>query len=309
MTVVDLHPEELLERDQRGGLSDDQREQLDAHLARCLACKFETIAREDFAREIDLDEPLDELVAELVAKSAAELDAAKRAPEPKPRRRRQLIALAVAAVLLAGAAIAAWTASRAPTDPPTPSAQPSDPPTRVEAPQPLPGERTEEPAPSPDEPVERADPETDTTPTPAAPAPAPPIAEAPPAPKETAADLFGRANRARRAGSDAEAIRLYQELQRRFPDSREAQVSRATLARMLLDKKDPGAALEEYDRYLGKSGKGELSEEALVGRARALQKLGNAPAERAAWHELLRRFPNSIHAGRARARLAELSGP
>jgi TolA-binding protein len=38
----------------------------------------------------------------------------------------------------------------------------------------------------------------------------------------------------------------------------------------------------------------------------ALMKLNQRDQERATWQELLARFPNSIHASRARSRLGEL---
>ena len=50
-----------------------------------------------------------------------------------------------------------------------------------------------------------------------------------------------------------------------------------------------------------------VTEEALVGRANALQKMGKRDEERAAWLLLLSKYPNSIHAGRAKARVAELA--
>jgi tetratricopeptide (TPR) repeat protein len=134
-----------------------------------------------------------------------------------------------------------------------------------------------------------------------------PPEEATPAPTApNAAALFASANEARRTGRTREALRMYRELERRYPDSPEAKLSHAIVGRMLLDE-DPNAALGEFDRYLGE-GKGTLSEEALVGRALSLQKLGRDAEERAAWEALLRTYPNSIHAARARARLAALGG-
>lgn len=51
MKIVDLHPEELLDKDARGALSEDERALLDAHLARCETCRFERMVRADFALE------------------------------------------------------------------------------------------------------------------------------------------------------------------------------------------------------------------------------------------------------------------
>lgn len=52
MNVVDLHPEELLDKEASGGLSPEERTRLDAHLLRCEACRFERLARADFASEL-----------------------------------------------------------------------------------------------------------------------------------------------------------------------------------------------------------------------------------------------------------------
>lgn len=51
MKVVDLHPEELLDKDARGALSEEERALLQAHLARCETCRFEQAVRADFALE------------------------------------------------------------------------------------------------------------------------------------------------------------------------------------------------------------------------------------------------------------------
>ena len=56
-------------------------------------------------------------------------------------------------------------------------------------------------------------------------------------------------------------------------------------------------------RYLND---GTLAEEARVGRALALQKLGRRAEEREAWTQLLLRHPHSVQEERARARLQEL---
>ncbi len=118
--------------------------------------------------------------------------------------------------------------------------------------------------------------------------------------------LFLRANEARRAGHDGRAIRLYRELQQRYPASREAQASRAMLGRLLLDRSESDAALSQFDGYLKDGGAGHVDEEVLVARAQSLMALGKRAEEKAAWESLLGRFPRSIHAARARQRLAEL---
>jgi TolA-binding protein len=124
----------------------------------------------------------------------------------------------------------------------------------------------------------------------------------------TPSALFRSANEARRAGDDARAIALYRALESEFPSSPEARLSHATIGRLMLDRGDAQRALTDFDEYLSNGG-AALGEEALVGRALALGKLGQKEAEASAWREVLRRFPRSIHARLAQTRLAALDEP
>jgi TolA-binding protein len=121
---------------------------------------------------------------------------------------------------------------------------------------------------------------------------------------ETAAGLFAQANELRRAGNDDQAIALYRKLQRLFPGSVQAEQSDATLGQLLLQRSNVGEALRQFDRYL--SDPGPLAEDVLVGRALSLRRLGRVHDERRTWEELLQKFPTSVHAARAKARLTEL---
>ena len=121
--------------------------------------------------------------------------------------------------------------------------------------------------------------------------------------------MFAEANAERRAGDVAGATKLYQELQRRYPHSREAEVSRVIVGRLSLEgARDPKLALEQFDSALNThdSDRAGLDEEALFGRASALMRLGHPQEERRAWEQLIQQYPDSIYAERARARLAEL---
>jgi TolA-binding protein len=122
----------------------------------------------------------------------------------------------------------------------------------------------------------------------------------------SAAELFSEANSARRHGDVPTALRRYAWLQRRFPHSPEAALSRVALGRLYLDElHQPARALAQFDAYLAEASDG-LREEALVGRALALQGLGRASEERDAWRTLLEAYPGSLSSDRAKERLRAL---
>jgi TolA-binding protein len=125
--------------------------------------------------------------------------------------------------------------------------------------------------------------------------------------EDTAEGLFRRAGAARRAGDFEAARALYLELQNAFPESNEAGVSRVSLGKLYLGAGRAREAEREFSRYL-RAGAGDLREEALVGRADALAALGQSAEERNVWQELLRRYPSSVYAARARARSDALGG-
>jgi outer membrane protein assembly factor BamD (BamD/ComL family) len=104
------------------------------------------------------------------------------------------------------------------------------------------------------------------------------------------------------------ASELYRQLQDRFGGSAEAELSRVTLALLQLDSGDARAALVGFERYLAGSSRG-LEAEALVGRARALGRLGRRSREIAAWQDVQRRYPRSIYGRQATERLAALGEP
>jgi TolA-binding protein len=298
MSIVDLHPEDLLDKHARGTLSSTDRSRLDAHVATCAACRFELLARVDFAV---LDEPR---------------AVAPRAPVVVPpvaaqrgRSRRRGLVVGIAAVLLGGMSFAALQAGLigSKREPPATSTAPAAVSMHSRAATPVPEQPVA--ARSPVEPqqgsasgVERAAaaPDVDVR-TEKEHRNEPRRAR----PTASAAALFRAANGARREHDVNRAIALYRELEARYPRSDEASVSYATVATLLLDQGDAHAALDGFDQYLSR-GDHALGEEALVGRALAFQKLGADASEIAAWQEVLRRFPGSVHARTARARLVAL---
>jgi TolA-binding protein len=128
-----------------------------------------------------------------------------------------------------------------------------------------------------------------------------------PAPVSDAAQLFARANDARRAGDHERAVSLYRRLMDEYASSAEAHESQAALGRVLLEDGDAPAALQVFDGYLRIGG--PLREDVMAERALALGRLGRTRDEADAWSSLLEAYPGSVHQARARARLRELGAP
>lgn len=331
MSRVDLHPEDLLSgADGEGTLTADDRARLEEHLASCDACAFERAAVRDFAAALEREEGGDRALADEALAGALEELRWRALPVRGSRGRagagRMSRVLLVAAVALAaGVAAAAGTwyaismtrrggtaAHAAPIADASSAVASTDaaahgpaqaPPRGPGAPQPAIG--TPEPAVAPPPPAPIA-PDVSAASHPHPRPPQRPV-EPPVSPGETAQAIFARANTARRVGDYEAAARAYDELGRRFPGSREEVLSRATLGTLLLQVLgQPQRALGLFDSYLAAAPGGALVEEALVGRAVALGRLGRNAEERAAWEVLLAQFPASSQADRARQRLEEL---
>ena len=294
MTRFDLHPEDLLERAERGALSSADLTRLDQHLAECSVCRVERALRLQAAADTAplRDEEL--MLARLKRDVTQRLQTS---PARRKRRKGAIVAAVLVAASLASAAAAATLViigRRAPLQP-VASAPPAAP--KTSKPQPA---RTAALAPVVEEPSSSNAAEG-TTPSVEA-APKPTSAEV-----TSAAEAFSRANLARRDGKVKEAVHLYRVLQERFAGSSEELVSRVALGRLLLDRLgDSRGALVQFNSYLASPGSGALREEAMVGRALALGRLGRNAEERAAWTALLQAWPKSTHAKRAQSRLAEL---
>jgi TolA-binding protein len=313
---MDLHLEDLLEREAEDQLDPAERKRLDAHLRHCLACRMERRVRDDFRRVADRSVPdVRTFLANLVLRERAR-------PRYRSRSRLRLGIVAAAMLVLTGLAAAAtgWPLLRgtlrraAGVEPQAPAAtsaaQPehlaaSDPSARVStATPPPPGAAIvpEQAGASSSPVVDVASIATPEAPTRAlAPRPSTP---APIAPVEDASTLFEAANAARRRGDHERASSSYRRLIARYSSSVEAHESLAVLGRMLLDDGDATGALRSFERYLTRPG--PLAAEALLGEALALQKLGRDDEERRAWTALVDSVPDSVHADRARARLVEL---
>ncbi len=310
MNRVDLHPEDLFDRVRSGQASSQEAQRLHAHLESCQACRYEyTLARDcgEGAATLPGD---DALVARVRAGAARALQGSMLSRQGGRVRRRpsRVVLLAAAAVILlatltAGATFARRAYNRVlarnveqgiasdnagSTSPKPPEAPALAPPDAFDTVKPTTGEEPARLAPS------RA---------------APPSVERPRAaePQATAAELFARANLARRSGDVNEAAHTYRDLQSSFPGSAEEIVSRVTLGRLMLDRLgDARGALVQFDSYLANPTHGALREEALIGRALALGRLHRQAEEKGAWSALVTAYPKSAYAERARTRLEEL---
>jgi TolA-binding protein len=293
MTVDLLHPEDLLDREQQGRLSPEESERLHGHLRECEACRLERALRESVARPLSRE---DEQLAARAADAAAErfLQPAQARSSAAMMRWSTLVAALLAICIAFAAGAAVWPALARRFQPATAAA-----PTAV-APRLSDQGRAARAVPQASaEGV--AEPEGLVAAAPALEAPVPTATEHQ---TDGPADLFARANHARRQGETAGAAELYRDLQARFPRSNEALVSRVTLGRLLLDRlNQPSRALAQFDSYLVAVPRGGLREEALIGRALTLAQLGRGADEQRAWRMLVEEFPDSMYSERARSRL------
>jgi TolA-binding protein len=308
----DRCPDNLLARSRRGPLSVIERRALDAHLGGCDLCRSAVVLGEIYDGAPDQPQPEDEAV---IARLASQVVG----PPSSHRFRPSLAGVAAALALLAVAGgAAAWVVTSLPrASAPRGAASISQPAVirpHISTPAVPPSESPSEPTadfPTP----KRIDPRAEASSAPAvgdhrhalhkAALPRAPgsgtVLTGPP-------ELFAAANAARRAGDLRGAIARYLLLERRYPTSSEAGVSRVSAGDLLLRLREPRAALEQYDGYLAARGSELLAPEALFGRARCLQALGRNDDERVAWEELGRRFPGSVFEPFGRRRLDEL-GP
>jgi hypothetical protein len=128
-----------------------------------------------------------------------------------------------------------------------------------------------------------------------------------PARQQTAAELLTRAQEQRAARDVRGAAATYNKLIKSHPGSPEAHAALVSLGTIQLDRLgQPGRALGLFDRYLARSRRGTLAQEAAYGRARALQALGRRQAEIDGLRQFLTTYPGAVQAGLARQRLAEI---
>jgi TolA-binding protein len=284
-------PEDLSARSRRGTLGETDERRLGIALESSLETQLLHRAGLDFDAE-DAVLPGDEAIAERVAQRVLSRVRDERRALPRPRRRLSRWAFAAAAACLSAAATAGTMIAVRHFDAPAPSraAEAAPAPTRIPALTPKPKLVVEPPGAAPPLPsaVE-------------APAPAPPRPKTSEA-AESAAALFASASLARREGSVAAAIALYDALQSRYPNSAEARAADLPLGMLHLQRGQNRQALVHFQRSRQKSPRGQLASEALWGEAQALSGLGRSEDAARAYAELAEGYPASPYAAAARAK-------
>jgi TolA-binding protein len=318
VTTIDLHPEEMLDAARRGTLGGEGEADLRAHLQRCAACRVSLTLPDDLRAQAAATGGDDALLARMVSGAMVGEPRA----DYKPHRahggaplRRAAVALVL---LLAGGSAggAVWAARESIAKRFEPIIVQLRSRRAAEAPQrEQPRARRVAAAAPAEAPVIVPVEEPIGPPAPPALVPAPPItpARAPrrievraASPSQSAEALFADANSARRAGQYSLALRRYAELRHAHPGSREEITARVVVGDLMLAEGSAREALASFDSYLAANPDGTLGEEARVGRALSLMRLGRPDEERAAWTQLLRKHPDSVQGARARSRLAEL---
>jgi tetratricopeptide (TPR) repeat protein len=277
-----LHPEAALDMALDGTLPAAERHDLDLHLAACAACAAHVAAAQR-VRPTLAQQPWDERLDRQAVDRAMTGLFQPRFAWLKSRRALR-VEFALAGLLLVGgvAGAALWRSHR-------PSSVP------VLLPEPSDESRVGLPTPAQAGPSLVADP---------APASSQPVWQRSTRAQPSAAALFAQALALRGEGKVDAAIAAHLRLQRLYPAARETRLSFALAGRLLLEKGSSEQALAQFNQYLARPG--DVAEEALVGRATALGRLGRSAAEAAAWREVLERHPGSVYASHARKRLAAL---
>jgi hypothetical protein len=112
VTVLDFHPDDLIDRDARGLLSADEKRRLGEHLAQCVACRMELSLRADFDAELGArasgTSMQDFVTSALIAaqQPASPEPALQGAPRGRRVDRRVLLLVAASFLLVSGLAAA-----------------------------------------------------------------------------------------------------------------------------------------------------------------------------------------------------------
>ena len=278
-----LHPEEAMDMALGGTLPAPQRRDLNLHLAACAACAAHMAAAQQ-TRAALAEQPQDQLLDRQAVERAMTGLFPPRFARLRYRRAFRL-GFALAGLLLAGG-MAGATLWRLHRSSPVPLLLPE------------PSGATIQAAPA----ASRAVPSPAAEPAPLSDEPA---LQRSSRAQPSAAVLFAQALALRGEGKVDAAIAAHLRLQRLYPAARETRVSLALAGRLLLERGSSEQALAQFNQYLAQPG--DIAEEALVGRATALGRLGRSATEAAAWRDVLERHPGSIYAAHAKKRLSALA--
>ena len=288
---------ELLGQSRRGALTDAGRLALDAHLAACPSCRLSREVLADFD-QVDVVDIRDGARVRALVDTVRQLKGRSTSSGRARSQRRLRAAAAAAALIVCGgsASAAVWLWRR-----PSPAAV---------APAPV------------STPIEPARTPPRATVAAVAPVAAPTESSAAAAPARrrlvarnvavagdahaSAAALLAEAGRARGEGQLDRAVSLYRRLQREYPGTPEALVSTVPLGRLLLDGGAAGAAQLAFESYLRDVPRGPLVAEALYGKGRACELLGDSAEELRTWQRLVAQHADSAYVSHARRRIAAL---
>jgi len=121
-------------------------------------------------------------------------------------------------------------------------------------------------------------------------------------------ELIRVARERRISGDWSGAAEAYQQVLTLHPGRPEAVTVLLPLAEIELEHlRRPAKALAHFSQYSAQRPSGALAEEASYGRCAALRALGQTAREIQALEEFLQKFPGSVHAKNARARLESLA--
>lgn len=291
-------PTDLLCCSRREELTPDEERRLRASIQFSLEVRLMSEILPEFERESRVRPGDDLLVARINSRALAALGA-RAAPVRAPAKRRTVMLLVAAAVLLVAGLAGAWLGGARLAPRSTPAAASGSAAVKSVKPKPV-----AKPKPSaviePVTPVVPLEEEIEPiAPTPPPSACASPIRELKPPAPEAASELFMRANRLRRQGRAGEAAVLYQQLLEQYPNAREVGPTRLALGKYL-QAKQPERALAQYRALAGAGG--VLRAEALWGISEIATARGERSVAVNALTDLLREFPDSPYAEVARER-------
>lgn len=299
-------PTDLLCISRREELSVDEQRRLREGIRYSLEVRIMSEILPELERDSSVRPGDDLLVARINARALAALGT-RAAPVRAPAKRRTVMLLVAAAVLLMAGLASAWFSGTRParTPEPTPSSAPPKAATKPKSKSSIKSMPTassaavvpSEPV-APSEAVEPVEAIAPIEPTP------PSASEASPHelkadPPDKAHELFARANRLRRQGRLAEAAVVCERLLNLYPNAREVAPTRLALGKYL-QSRQPERALAQF-RALASAG-GSLRAEALWGISEVASILGQRSVSEQALADLLREFPDSPYAEVARTR-------